>query len=343
MRIIRIFGWTLLALLGLDLIVKHGIGYHEIDRRKQNRIQRQAFEGRPIESKLKHYVRYAKTVRPSISSGWADTIYRRGTFLRPEIDGQPSVTFYGMSFSNHVGKQFDALEEGFNVRLIAGPSAPLSHSFYSFINEPELEAANVPVLAVLLEGLPGLYAVVDAGYKFKSPHAYLFPRYSVDDGELRVIEPPVRDFASFASGVEGSTAQWDLYRSHLLNHDSFVDPFVLDASFLDNSFCVRLLRQAWVRHKYETVLEHWKNDVDWEMMTIANRLLTEFHQRALDRGQRPIVLIVNARGHNAAEAVLAEHLKREGIPFLLTSSICPPPTTLRLSSPMVTSRRSAIG
>ena len=109
--------------------------------------------GRSVESKIRRMVGPDGRQHPLFSAGWVE---QQGA-TAPESGA--SMTVYGQSFSNHVALASKEFLRDFETRLIGGPAATLSHSYFAFLQDKHWSKSEVVVLGILASSLPNIQSM----------------------------------------------------------------------------------------------------------------------------------------------------------------------------------------
>jgi len=213
-------------------------------------------EYQPKTGALKNYFSYGFSVKRKLESiigrkngealaiaraGWNVEIPPRERALRKNCEVK--VTFYGMSFSNRIAMEASKLEPCLSVRLIAGPGAPLSHSFWEYEKHGSEDDAEIIVVGVLASSVRKISTVAHFTSAFEAPGSHLYPRYyfSESKGVIRVA-PPYRTLSELRTGLAQDPKT---LRKFLAEHDDYYSSFVYGYQWLDGSVVIRMLRRAY--------------------------------------------------------------------------------------------------
>lgn len=324
---VSVLVWTVVVLACIDVAVGALTTYPDEPVGSEiSRTQRYFNYGRSIESKLRWMVGDTdEESAPLVRAGWPIREQDRKSTADP--GREHLVSFYGMSFSAHVAEALERADDTVTVRVSGGPAAPLSHSFAEFRDDRDRHDADVVVLGALASSLPGLSSATHMTWHFEAPSPHFYPRFFVQDGELREWPPPARSLAEFRE-IMHDPGRWQAMVEHLRGHDSFYDPFAFEANCLDSSVVMRALRRAWAVGVYQReIARHHDSDGFTDHLgsvTTASRIVQAFAEAARADGRLPVVLLFNNRGYSdhlyrALRATLEAH----DIPYLSTHEFAP--------------------
>jgi len=163
---------------------------------------------------------------------------------------------------------------------------------------------------------------------FDLGHPYTFPRYSVDNGQLKQKYPPFFTEEGFAEYFK-NTNKWQEYRSWLAENDKFYNTFLFREMLLDRSAFIRVIRRAYADKMKKKITKHIYTkdgfDLKSEEINILRAMVVEFARSARKQEKLPVIYIVNNEGrsdhlYRAVQPVLDKY----NIPYLSSHFICPP-------------------
>jgi hypothetical protein len=261
---------------------------------------------------------------PLVLAGWFD--HWEGRPTRPEHDG-PLVAVYGMSFSVRVAKALKKLAPAVTLRLIGGPSAPLSHSYTAYQRDRSQHQAEVVVLGILASALVRMNSITHMTANFELPAPHMYPRYSWDGEALRSIEPPIGSLEELRRVLE-NPSEWDSVVDEIAKHDVFFSSFVFNGNFTDSSVILRLVRRAWGQRNFHRVVRHFHDESGFQntegLVSTAEALVRNFAEAVRADERLPIVVLFNDRGYEDHLYRALEPVLRDGkIPYVSTHSIAP--------------------
>ena len=285
--------------------------------------------GRSVEGKLSRMVGATDESSSSLAvAGWLDPQLWKKLDLpvSPEPDQDLLVAIYGMSFSNYVGDEMKAIDSKLGVRAIAGPAAPPNYSYAAYKLDRGRHQADVVILGVLASSVKALRTMNGSTWQFEAPAPYTYPRYVVDNGDLKEISPKIQSLAQLRAAFQDEK-QWDAAVNQLRKHDQFFNPFLFEHNWLDNSAIVRLIRRASAQ-RYQTAITNQVHDstgFNKELdIPVLSAIAKEFSATAKADGKLPIVLIINDRGYDDhLFQALKPTLESNSIPYVSTHNIAP--------------------
>jgi hypothetical protein len=329
---LQIAGWTIFFLLAVDISVNL-LFKRPQDPRLQPGTLAQYFEyGRSIQEKL-HYILADNDGNASAVAiaGWLDKGCQRTIGTRA---GKHIASFYGMSFSSHVGEALAKLDDSWHVELFAGPGAPPNHSYKCFGIQNEFsktgkqDASEVQVLGILASSLKGMLSHTGASTGFESPAPYTYPRYTLGNGgQLIEAAPPVNSTDAWREALR-SPAKLHLLKDYLSQHDEFHDPLLFDANFLDNSTTIRMLRRAYAQYRIREITEAASDPdgpiISQQVAPTLRAMIVDFAEKSKSAGKRPIVLLLQDKGsEKILFDILKDTLSKHSIDYLSTHDIVP--------------------
>ena len=322
------FCWTLVWLVALEA------GCQLLDRVAW--LHESTF-GRPLSTYLErgesieHRLRAAATsdeptTRAMVDAGWIDRARWKDFPARRAAGSTHLVAFYGNSFTRQIAVQVERLDPAIDVRMVFGPVAPASHAFACFVEDRQEHEADVVVLGVVTEMIPGLLAMTRSTESVVEPSPYTFPRYSLHEGSLEVVEPGMRRLEDFSRALADPKA-WSAHLDQLARHDAFYSPAIYKASWLDALAFSRMAKAAWAirRHRMVSgpVLDGLREPSSSEPVALLLVLLRRFDELARSDGRRPLVLLIDTPSVSPRASVyLREQLAAAGVATILAADSC---------------------
>jgi hypothetical protein len=290
--------------------------------------------GRSVESKLRYMVRDTpETSAPVASAGWLATVegvlqpvHRERT--HPSDANHMLIAVYGQSFSLRATNAIAEVDPTIETRFLGGPAAPLSHSFAVFEGDRGKHQAKVVTIGVLASTLSRLTSLTNMTLWFEEPQPLTYPRYFLENGELRAIQPLVQSFDELRDTLR-DPVRWKQFTTQLSRHDAAYDPYVFERDVFDYSTLGRAVRRAYgQRHAREFASRYLdKNGFTQQdqIVDVAAAILAKFAQDATADGRMPYVLLFNDSGQgNHLPRALGPHLDRLGIAYLSSDSVIAP-------------------
>lgn len=290
---------------------------------------RRYFEyGRSTEAKLRNMAPPNREPAVLARIGWLGTPMREPQPARASGPGRVLIAAYGQSFTAHIMKDAAALDDRLELRLLGGPSAPLSHSFKMYQDDRGHHQAKIAVLGVLASTLPQLATMTTMTWGFEVPSPYTYPRYTVEAGQLQETAPLLNSLSDLREALADAD-HWHTFRTQLAEHDAAFDPLVFDADVFDRSVVGRLSRRAFGQrnqHRFDARFHRDSGFTNEEgILDVAEALLAEFAASARRDRIVPFVLLFNDRGYaDHLYRALGPKLRARGVPFLSSHEIAPP-------------------
>ncbi|MBW4552588.1 MAG: hypothetical protein KME35_15985 [Aphanocapsa sp. GSE-SYN-MK-11-07L] len=323
--------WTLFFLLLLDFSINSLFSY-PTDASAHPRSQLQVYfeYGRSIEGKLSRLLGPTNQQSAAIAqSGWLDQKRWQQASLptRPEPGDNLLMAVYGMSFSEHVAKEVEALDPTITIRAIGAPSAPPNHSYTAYLLDRNVHQADIVVLGILASSVKGLRTLNGMTWQFESPAPYSYPRYRLEAGKLKATVPKVDTLAELRTAFDDPTL-WNDYIQQLQADDQFYDWFLFRHNFFDRSAIARMMRRGFAQRHQEklenevyTKTKGFNSEVD---IPVLQAIATEFAARVRADGKLPVLLLINDSGYaDHLYQALKPTLESNSIQFVSTHTIAP--------------------
>ncbi|HEY9626393.1 MAG TPA: hypothetical protein V6C84_03755 [Coleofasciculaceae cyanobacterium] len=283
--------------------------------------------GRSIEGKVTRQLGPTdETSAPIARPGWLDDRLGKGQPVEP-IGQNLLIAVYGMSFAANTGRAMAQLDPNLTIRIIAGPSAPPSYSFAAYEGDRGKHKADVVLLGILASSLKGMGAMTGMTWGAEVPAPYTFPKYSLEQGRLKAVQPRVTSLAQFRTTMR-DRPQRDAFVAQLQQHDQFFNSFVFEQNWLDQSALVRMIRRALAKSHQDNITSQIHTPAgfnpEWDQVPVLEKMVQEFATTARQDGKLPIVLLFNDRGYDDhLYRLLQPTLKQNQIPFVSTHEIAP--------------------
>lgn len=320
-RFFRNLGLSLLALLALDLALGHFVS--STYRLDGNALERYLGYGFSIQSKLNWIVGADDSSAHSLAmAGWNPSL--PGRQMARDLDCQKRYTFYGMSFSSRIAEALFEEDPCVSIRLIAGPGAPLSHSYSEYLRFHTEDDAEVVVLGVLASSLPKNLTTAHFNSAFEAPGSHMYPRFRLVDGELKAIKPPANNLQEFRDLLRSDIGYLQDFMS---KQDEYYNPLIFGYPQLDKSVVARMLRRAYGQsYKRNLVSQYRTADGLFtnlnELRDLSLAMLVSAARIAEQDGVRFIVVLINDQGYaESLDEVLAQELASRHIPFVSSTSV----------------------
>jgi hypothetical protein len=233
-----------------------------------------------------------------------------------------------MSFSVRIGEALARLDDRIAVRLKGGPAGSVNRSYAEYLVDRDFHEAPVVVLGVLASSMATTNSTTHMTWNFEAPGSHFYPRFYLDGGGLKRVDPPVTTLDEFRQAI-GDQSRWEGVLTHLRNHDDFFDPFSFESDVLDHSTAGRLIRRAWAQRQYRTMMSRYFDGTDFtnhhDNLEITQRLIEAFADDASSRGALPVVLLIHDAGYgDALFRATHNRLEARGIDYVSTHEIASP-------------------
>lgn len=297
-----------------------------------NSLERYFDYGRSIEGKLNRMV--ASTVEssdPIINLGWIDPQAWESRPDAPKDDDDLLVAYYGMSFSDDIGRALTEIDSNITLRSIVGPSAPPNHSYAAYMADTSGRAnADVVMFTVLSSSLKRMRSLSGLSWNYEHPSPYSYPYYHLNSqGELVAVEPAIANAEEFVSAFTRKGESWQQLKAQMAKYDVGFDPIVFNNSWTDKSALLRLLRRGWanrVRQRSDRGLYNPATGFNPEAPEIETLkvMFSNFVTTARDANQLPLIVIISDGGYdNSLYKILSPHFQSINAPALSTYELIP--------------------
>lgn len=320
-RFLRNIVLSFLALVALDLAIGRSVSSSY--RLQSGAIERYFGYGFSLQNKLEAMVGTNDSdAHPLAIAGWNTSLPERVPAREPGCETR--YTFYGMSFSNRVANALAEQDPCASIRLVAGPGAPLSHSYSEFQRLHRQDDAEIIVLGVLASSLAKNLSTAHFNSAFEAPGAHMYPRYRWVNGELAETKPPASSLQDFRMLLNSDV---DRLKAFMAEHDEYYYPLIFGYPQLDNSIVLRMLRRAYGQSFKRNLVEKFRtsdgrftnanNLRDISLAMLMNAALT-----AEQHNVRFVILLINDQGFaESLDEAFAQDLTANEIPFLSSTSI----------------------
>lgn len=262
------------------------------------------------------------TPHPLALAGWNNKLPER---INKQQNCSIPITFYGMSFSNRVSEALIEKNSCFQVRQIAGPGAPLSHSYFMATKHSVNDDSKYTVLGILASSLPKITTMAHFNSAFEFPGAHIYPRYSINDsGELISTPNQVNSLEELKKTLADKESLHKLTNT-LEKNDYYFNNFVFSYPSLDYSNIAKMFRRSYAQKNIRDVVgrlfKEGKFTNHQELRKTSIILLESFIRVVESNGQIPIILLINDNGYtNALDELFLNTLNKNNVRFLSSSA-----------------------
>lgn len=283
--------------------------------------------GRSVEGKLSQAIGPdGKSANAVVSAGWLDPSKWHDR-VSQRMDGQHMVmAVYGQSFALNVTTEAAKSNPHWQLRGVAAPAAPLSHSYAAYQLDKDRSKAQVVVVGILASALERSSSMSGLSFSFESPAPYTFPRYVLTADGLQAYWPAVATEAQFRQAFAERGQTWSTFKRELLDANPDMDRFQFNAWAGDASSLVRLARRGWVSAQVAKVkAEHanagpsskWAGEVE-----VAKAQLISLRLDTTQRGEKLVVLLLQDQGYDhALTRAFGDFLREQQIAVLDSSDV----------------------
>ncbi len=301
LSLVKMIILPLVSLAIIDGVLGYFLGYDYSP--SSNKIENYFSYGYSTESKLLSIIGESdELARPIAKAGWNDLIPEREPSKASHCELK--VTFYGMSFSNRIARQAVGLDPCLSIRLISGPGAPLSHSYWEYKRFAQLDDASILVVGILASSVRKLATVAHFSSAFEAPGSHMYPKYYLGpEGQLNEIAPPATSLHQFRRIIIDSPSTIDHFLS---DHDAYYSKWVYDKNHLDNSVIFRMLRRAYGQKRKRSIDARFYNAErglirnEGEVIDVAQSIMRSWGDMAASDNKKLIFLLINDKGYDRA-------------------------------------------
>jgi hypothetical protein len=237
------------------------------------------------------------------------------------------LTVYGMSFSANLGEAIREARPQLTQRILAGPGAPLSHTYALYQVDKPLRKTRFAVIGVT-SGAVQEVLLMNRGSLF-SDYAwpYFFPRYKMDGNRVVLAAASLINSADELRSALHDPVLWERQLAVLSANDSGYHRFLFARDPLDHSVLGRFLRRALSKRneaQYSSkVLGPSGFNRDNEATTLFRGLLTQMVREMRAENVRPIVALFSLQGQsNYLYDLVADILRDEAVPYMNSFEFC---------------------
>jgi hypothetical protein len=286
-------------------------------------IHRFLWYGTSYESKLRELVDTPDLPSNSVLyAGWLDD--GKIASLPPVSD----LTVYGMSFSQHLSVAIRELRPALTQRVVAGPGAPMNHTYAAYQIDKALRKTRFAVIGVTSVGVEEVTTMNRGSLYIDSPFPYFYPRYKLRDGRAELAANSLINSADQLKAALHDPAYWQRQLEVMAANDSAFNRFFFASDVLDRSVLGRFIRRGMSTRR----LDAYSADIlgpngfrrDREAPQLFRALLRQMIDELRQEDVKPIVFLVSTSGQGDFLYQLVEDiLREESVPFVNTNDHCP--------------------
>ncbi len=320
--------WMLAILIILDVCIGVVTTYPDDPMNDEiGTLQRYFNYGRSVEDKVRWMTSDSnQTASRLANSGWL--IREQTRKSKPDPGRSTLASIYGMSFSSHIGHALEKVDPDVSVRLSGGPGATVSRSYADYLLDRGEHEADIIMLGVLASSIETTGTVSHMTWNFEAPSSHFYPKFYVEDDELRRVEPPAYSLDQFREKLKDEQG-WASILDFIRTHDPYYDRFSFEKDIFDDSVIGRLVRRAWAQRQYSVVAERFYNTEGFtnydNSLDVTKSLIQAMHDQARRDNKVFIALLIHTMGYqDHLYAALNEFLDDNGIAYLSTHDIVDP-------------------
>jgi len=273
--------------------------------------------GLSTEAQIRNMLEQGVSENSVLHAGWIN----KNDFI--DKGSNADITFYGMSFTNHIADQLQEVKSNSVIRKIAGPAAPINYSLSAYLMDKEVCHSKVVVLGVLDSSLKYVNALTNDSIGVESPVGSFYPRFITTPEGYTQITPQINSFEDLQRAIENESL-WQSNLEFLAQYDQNYSSFLYKGNLLDYSIMGRFFKR-WYKSKHNSLITgkvFENNQFSEETIKHTEELITIFIKEAEKKGQFPIVLLIETPMYgNSLEQQLSPFLKSKEVTYLNTSSI----------------------
>ncbi|HEY1685402.1 MAG TPA: hypothetical protein VGG19_11610 [Tepidisphaeraceae bacterium] len=313
--------WTSLFLVLFDFAINHV--YQVPKNRLAEPTPSQIFfnAGNSLKTTLRTMVGPDKhSDRLIAPAGWVPRPSDVATAQRSTSQASLSISFYGMSFTDHIANIIRTLDHSIIVNSYGGPAAPPNRTYADYLARYQTDHSDVVVFGILSSSVPAMGTLAAFTRWVDWPPECTYPRYILNDRhQLAAINPIISNLDGLRNALWRKPELWNAMLDQLSKYDCYYDPMRIDYSALDRSSLLRLARHALVQRHVQAINAKFENEAGFinrpDLGPVLSEIVRQFAQRANQRHQLPIVLLFQDQPYR-------DHLDRLMIPALQKSDIC---------------------
>jgi hypothetical protein len=278
--------------------------------------------GASYESKLRELANTPNLPKNSVLyAGWL------GDGKLRTLPNDVDVTIYGMSFSANLGDAIRELRPQISQRVVAGPGAPLSHTYAIYQVDKQLRKTRFGVIGVT-SGAVQEVLLMNRGSLFSdAPFPYFFPRYKMDGDRLVLGANSLINSADELRAAFNDPVLWERQLAVLSANDSAYRRFFFARDSLDYSVLGRFLRRAMSkRHAADYSAKIFGPEGfnrESEAPKLFRGLLRQMVRELRAENVKPIVVLFSLQGQgNYLYDLVADILRDEAVPYVNSFDVC---------------------
>ena len=319
-----IIGWVLLA----DIAVQTGLSFgNKVLHGKLDPIVTYFDYGRSVPGKLKQ--QFNEDAAP-VKAAWRDALLETSAAQFAQYHA-PSYRFYGMSFSNHIAKEWRALDPTIQIDEMNGPGAPANATFdWAIADRANRREGDVVVWTILSSSLSGMASLSRQTWSFEQPTPFTAPVYSIENGAL-VATRPIVDTYEKAKQAQGNTtsAIAQNWITQLKTTDLNYSPYAYALPRLDILPSARMIRRAVatadIKRRRKAIVGIGRDKPLYPYTEILKLMASELAQQTTQDRQHLIILLVQTQEPGPdLNAELGPWLDQQGIDYFATATIAEP-------------------
>jgi hypothetical protein len=285
-------------------------------------LQRFLWYGTSYETKLREFANVPNQPASSLLyAGWLGDGKLRS--LPAEVD----VTVYGMSFSANLSEAMRELRPEIRQRVVAGPGAPLNHTYAMYQVDKKLRKTRFAVIGATSGAVQEILLMNRGSLFLDSAFPYFFPRYKVDHGNVVLAAESLINSADELLTALNNPEIWRRQLAVLAQNDDGYRRFFFASDPLDASVLGRLVRRGLSKHH----LQDYSSKVlgpsgfrrDHEAPQLFRALLRQMVRELRAENVQPIVALFSLQGHgNHLYSLVEDILRDEAVPYVNSYDFC---------------------
>ena len=285
-------------------------------------LKRFLWYGASYEAKLREIVNKPNQPANSVLYvGWL------GDDRLQSLPADVDLTIYGMSFSKNLGEAMQELRPEMKERMVAGPGAPLNHTYAVYQVDKKLRKTRFALIGATSAAVQEILLMNRGSLFSDSAFPYFFPRYKERQGNVVLAAGSLINSAAELKAALNNPEIWQRQLEVLAENDDAYRRFFFAADPLDGFVLGRLVRRGLSKHHLQEysgkVLGPSGYRLDHEAPQLFRALLRQMVRELRAEKVQPIVALFSLQGHgNHLYSLVEDILREDAIPYMNTYDFC---------------------
>lgn len=239
------------------------------------------------------------------------------------------LTVYGMSFSQHLSIAIGALRPEMTQRVVAGPGAPLNHTYAAYQVDKRLgRKTRFAVVGVTSTGVEEVTTMNRGSLHIDAAFPYFYPRYKLDRGRAVLAADSLINSADELRAALSDPPAWERQLHVLEQNDGAYRRFLFASDVFDHSVLARFIRRGVATRRADAYTNDVLGPDGFRRDREAPQLFRALFQQMLDElraeNVHAIVFLVSTRGQgDHLYDLVADILAQEAVPVVNSNDSCP--------------------